>query len=254
MMKDALRKSLNLVSIRILQAITPRYAVDFIQRFGFEPDKHPPHLSLALGAGSVTPWEMVKGFSVFANVGKRTEPYLISKVTDPNGKILMQSTVEAERLAGTEVLDPRNAYIMHKMLNGVATSGTAARTTATLKRRDIGGKTGTSNDSYDVWFVGYAGEQLAAVWMGYDQPRTLGRRAQGASLALPIWVDYMKFAVKNDPEVVRKAPSGVTEEGGNYYYTNRKDAIPSLGVDVQPADNDPLGALIQNSNIRGQIF
>ena len=90
--------------------------------------------------------------------------------------------------------------------------------------------------------------------MGYDQPRTLGRRAQGASLALPIWVDYMKFAVKNDPEVVRKAPSGVTEEGGNYYYTNRKDAIPSLGVDVQPADNDPLGALIQNSNIRGQIF
>lgn len=254
MMKDALRKSLNLVSIRILQAITPRYAVDFIQRFGFEPDKHPPHLSLALGAGSVTPWEMVKGFSVFANVGKRTEPYLISKVTDPNGKILMQSTVEAEQLAGTEVLDPRNAYIMHKMLNGVAASGTAARTTATLKRRDIGGKTGTSNDSYDVWFVGYAGEQLAAVWMGYDQPRTLGRRAQGASLALPIWVDYMKFAVKNDPEVVRKAPSGVTEEGGNYYYTNRKDAIPSLGVDMQPADNDPLGALIQNSNIRGQIF
>lgn len=254
MMKDALRKSLNLVSIRILQAITPRYAIDYIQRFGFEPDRHPPHLSLALGAGSVTPWEMVRGFSVFANIGKRTEPYLISKVTDQNGKILMQSTVEAEHMAGVEAVDPRNAYIMHKMLHGVATSGTAARTTATLKRGDIGGKTGTSNDSFDVWFVGYAGEQLAAVWMGFDQPRTLGRRAQGASLALPVWIDYMKFAVKNDPEVVRKAPPGVTEEGGNYYYTDRKNAIPSLGVDEQPSEVDPLGTLIQNSNIRGQIF
>lgn len=254
MMRDALRKSLNLVSIRILQAITPRYAVDFIQRFGFEPDKHPPHLSLALGAGSVTPWEMVRGFSVFANVGKRTEPYLISKVTDQNGKILMQSAVEAEHIAGIEVVDPRNAFIMHKMLHGVATAGTAARSTATLKRGDIGGKTGTSNDSFDVWFVGYAGPQLAAVWLGYDQPRTMGRRAQGASLALPVWIDYMKFAVKNEPEVIRKAPPGVTVDGSNYYYTDRKNAITSLGVDETPQSADPLGDLIQNSNIRGQIF
>ena len=102
MMKDALKKSLNLVSIRILQAITPRYAVDFIQRFGFDSDKHPPHLSMALGAGSVTPWQMVEGFSVFANIGRRTEPYLISKVTDASGKVLMQSTAEAEKVAGVE--------------------------------------------------------------------------------------------------------------------------------------------------------
>lgn len=254
MMKDALRKSLNLVSIRILQAITPRYAVDFIQRFGFDPDKHPPHLSMALGAGSVTPWQMVEGFSVFANLGRRTEPYLISKVTDQSGKILMQSTAEAEKVAGVEALDPRNAYIMHSMLHGVATSGTAARATATLKRTDIAGKTGTSNDAFDVWFVGYAGDQCAAVWMGFDQPRSLGRRAQGAGLALPVWIDYMKEAVKNEPNVVRKAPAGVTEENGNLYYTNRKDAIPRLGVD-EPVSDDPIGALLnKDTSIRGQIF
>lgn len=253
MMKDALKKSLNLVSIRILQAITPRYAVDFIQRFGFDSDKHPPHLSMALGAGSVTPWQMVEGFSVFANVGRRTEPYLISKVTDASGKVLMQSTAEAEKVAGVEALDPRNAYIMHQMLHGVATSGTAARATAMLKRTDIAGKTGTSNDAFDVWFVGYAGDQCAAVWMGFDQPRSLGRRAQGAGLALPVWIDYMREAIKNEPNVVRKAPPGVTEEGGNLYYTNRKDAIPNLGLD-QPATDDPIGALINDSSVRGQIF
>ena len=253
MMKDALKKSLNLVSIRILQAITPRYAVDFIQRFGFDSDKHPPHLSMALGAGSVTPWQMVEGFSVFANIGRRPEPYLISKVTDASGKVLMQSTAEAEKVAGVEALDPRNAYIMHQMLHGVATSGTAARATASLKRTDIAGKTGTSNDAFDVWFVGYAGDQCAAVWMGFDQPRSLGRRAQGAGLALPVWIDYMRDAIKNEPNVVRKAPPGVTEEGGNLYYTNRKDAIPNLGLD-QPATDDPIGALIHDSSVRGQIF
>ncbi len=254
MMKDALKKSLNLVSIRILQAITPNYAVNFIQRFGFDPDKHPPHLSLALGAGSVTPWEMVRGFSVFANLGKRVDPFIITKVTDQSGKVLMQSTAEAEAEAGTigrEVLDPRNAYIMHQMIHGVATGGTAARATAILKRRDIAGKTGTSNDSFDVWFVGYAGPQVGAVWLGYDQPRTMGRRAQGASLALPVWIDYMKEAIKGAPEVIRRAPKGITENHGNIYYTDRQDAIPSLGVETAPSD--PIGDLI-NDNLRGQIF
>ena len=254
MMKDALKKSLNLVSIRILQAITPRYAVDFIQRFGFEPDKHPPHLSLALGAGSVTPWEMVEGFSVFANTGRRTEPYLISKVTDQNGKILMQSAAEAEKIVGVDALDKRNAYIMHTMLHGVATAGTAARATAILKRTDIGGKTGTSNDAFDVWFVGYAGDQCAAIWMGYDQPHSLGRRAQGAALALPVWIDYMKDAVKNEPNIVRKAPPGVTEENGAIYYSNRKNAVQSLGLDVPASDGDAIGDIINNSTVRGQIF
>ena len=117
----------------------------------------------------------------------------------------------------------------------------------------IAGKTGTSNDAFDVWFVGYAGDQCAAVWMGFDQPRSLGRRAQGAGLALPVWIDYMRDAIKNEPNVVRKAPPGVTEEGGNLYYTNRKDAIPNLGLD-QPATDDPIGALIHDSSVRGQIF
>ena len=180
------------------------------------------------------------GFTAFID-GHSHTVMANKQVTDASGKVLMQSTAEAEKVAGVEALDPRNAYIMHQMLHGVATSGTAARATASLKRTDIAGKTGTSNDAFDVWFVGYAGDQCAAVWMGFDQPRSLGRRAQGAGLALPVWIDYMRDAIKNEPNVVRKAPPGVTEEGGNLYYTNRKDAIPNLGLD-QPATDDPIGA------------
>ena len=192
------------------------------------------------------------GFTAFID-GHSHTVMANKQVTDASGKVLMQSTAEAENVAGVEALDPRNAYIMHQMLHGVATSGTAARATASLKRTDIAGKTGTSNDAFDVWFVGYAGDQCAAVWMGFDQPRSLGRRAQGAGLALPVWIDYMRDAIKNEPNVVRKAPPGVTEEGGNLYYTNRKDAIPNLGLD-QPATDDPIGALIHDSSVRGQIF
>ena len=192
------------------------------------------------------------GFTAFID-GHSHTVMANKQVTDASGKVLMQSTAEAEKVAGVEALDPRNAYIMHQMLHGVATSGTAARATASLKRTDIAGKTGTSNDAFDVWFVGYAGDQWAAVWMGFDQPRSLGRRAQGAGLALPVWIDYMRDAIKNEPNVVRKAPPGVTEEGGNLYYTNRKDAIPNLGLD-QPATDDPIGALIHDSSVRGQIF
>lgn len=258
MMKDALKKSLNLVSIRILQAITPNYALNFLQNFGFDPDKHPPHLSLSLGTGSVTPWEMVRGFSVFANVGKRVDPYLITKVTDQNGKVLMQSTVETFKESGeidrigVDAIDPRNAYIMHEMIHGVATHGTAARSTAILKRNDIAGKTGTSNESFDVWFVGYAGSQIGAVWLGYDQLKTLGKNAQGSNLALPVWINYMKDAIKGEPEVIRTPPEGITVENEEIYYTTRKDAITSLGVD-EPATVDPLENII-NDNLRGQIF
>lgn len=260
MMREALTRSLNLVSIRILQAITPNYAINYIQKFGFDSDKHPPHLSLALGSGSVTPWEMVRGFSVFASGGKRIDPYLIAKVTDSNGKVLMQSNAEALKEAGRiseighDAIDPRNAYVMHRMIHNVAKWGTAARATASLKRKDVAGKTGTSNNAFDVWFVGYAGSQIGAIWMGYDQPRSLGKKAQGAGLALPVWIDYMKDAVKDDPEVVREAPKGVTEEeNGDYYITSRKDAIKSLGVDESVQESDPLDDIINNS-VRGQIF
>ena len=143
------------------------------------------------------------------------------------------------------------AYIIRQTLKSVITSGTGGE--ARFSGMTIAGKTGTSNDAFDVWFVGYAGDQCAAVWMGFDQPRSLGRRAQGAGLALPVWIDYMRDAIKNEPNVVRKAPPGVTEEGGNLYYTNRKDAIPNLGLD-QPATDDPIGALIHDSSVRGQIF
>ncbi len=257
-MKDALRKSLNLVSIRIIHAITPRYAVDFIQRFGFEPDKHPAVLSIALGAGSVTPWEMVRGFAVFANGGKRIDPYIITKVVDQSGKVLMEAKELSKDKPMVNALDPRNAYIMNYMLHGVATAGTAASATRALGRTDIAGKTGTSNDSFDVWFVGYTGNQCAAVWLGYDQPRTLGRRAQGGTVALPVWIDYMKKAVKGQPNVVRKPPVGITQTAdGSVYYTNRKDAITSLGLEdswAQEKAADPIENVIRQSVVRGQIF
>ncbi len=172
----------------------------------------------------------------------------------------MQSNAEALKEAdrideiGHEAIDPRNAYVMHKMIHNVAKWGTAARATASLKRTDIAGKTGTSNNAFDVWFVGYAGSQIGAVWMGYDQPRSLGKKAQGAALALPVWIDYMKDAVKNDPEIIREKPEGVTEEeNGDFYITSRKDAIVSLGVDESVQEADPLDDIINNS-VRGQIF
>ncbi|MDR0275213.1 MAG: penicillin-binding protein 1A [Burkholderiaceae bacterium] len=216
-LKTGLAKSKNLVSIRVLQAITPQYAQDWITRFGFDAQRHPPYLTMALGAGAVTPMQMACAFAVFANGGYRVNPYLITRVTDSSGKILVDTAPPDPTQAG-RAIDARNAFVMDTMLNDVARIGTAARAQATLKRPDLYGKTGTTNDALDAWFTGFQPTLVTSVWMGYDTPRTLGARETGGGLSLPIWIDFMKTALKGVPVAALKSPEGVTRVGGDWYY------------------------------------
>ena len=234
--RTALKKSKNLVSIRILQAIGAKYAQDWITHFGFDADKHPAYLTMALGAGSVTPMQMATGYSVFANGGYRVNPYLITKITDQRGHVLLQSTPPAlnESVRG---IPARNAFIMDSLLQEVARSGTAAKAQAMLKRPDIFGKTGTTNDSIDTWFVGFQPTLAAAVWMGYDTPKKLGDRETGGGLSLPIWINFMDFALKGVPVTEYQAPEGVVKINGEWYYNEyaKGAGISSVGMQADPA-------------------
>jgi penicillin-binding protein 1A len=251
-LRQGLAKSKNLVSIRILQAIGPAYARDWVGRFGFEPDKHPAVLTMALGAGSVTPWQMLSAYGVFANGGYHVNLHLISKVTDSSGKVLMQAQPLVAGDEANRVLDARNAYIMDSLMKDVTRYGTAARASVMLKRADIAGKTGTTNDSHDAWFAGYGGDLVAVSWMGFDQPRALGDRETGGGLALPIWISYMAKALSGVPEVAREMPSGVVELGGEVYFEENQpgQGIASLGIDeALPAEEKT-----RRDTVRDQIF
>jgi len=228
----ALDKSKNMVSIRILQSIGAPYAQDWITRFGFDADKHPPYLTMALGAGSVTPMQMASAYSVFANGGYRLNPTLVTRITDQKGKVLAETTpqVLGEPL---RVIDARNAFMMSRLLQEVARVGTAARTQAALKRPDIYGKTGTTNDSIDTWFAGYQPSIAGIVWIGYDSPRSLGDRETGGGLSLPVWVTYMETALKGVPVAEIQPPEGVLNIGGEWYYDEfaKGAGVSSLGLD-----------------------
>ncbi|MEO5606108.1 MAG: penicillin-binding protein 1A [Polaromonas sp.] len=230
-LRTALKKSKNLVSIRILQSIGPKFGQEWVTHFGFDADKHPAYLTMALGAGSVTPMQMVTGYSVFANGGYRVNPLLVTKITDQRGKVLLESTPPAltESMRG---IDARNAFIMDSLLQEVARSGTAAKAQAMLKRPDIFGKTGTTNDSIDTWFVGFQPTLAAAVWMGYDTPKKLGDRETGGGLSLPIWINFMEHALKGVPVTEYQPPEGVTNVNGEWYYSEyaRGAGIRSVGV------------------------
>ncbi len=230
-MRTALKKSKNMISIRILQSIGASYGQDWVTRFGFEAEKHPAYLTMALGAGSVTPIQMATAYSVFANGGYRINPYLITKITDQKGKVLVETraSVLDESARG---IDARNAFIMSSLLQEVARSGTAAKAQATLKRPDLYGKTGTTNDSIDTWFVGYQPTLTAAVWMGYDTPKKLGDRETGGGLSLPIWIDFMGHALKNVPVTELPVPEGVVNHGGEWYYDEyaKGAGVSSVGM------------------------
>ncbi|MEI7465260.1 MAG: penicillin-binding protein 1A [Burkholderiales bacterium] len=231
-MRRALAKSKNMVSIRILQATGAPYAQEWVTRFGFEADKHPAYLTMALGAGSVTPLQMASAYGVFATGGYRVNPYLISKVTDSRGRLVHQ--VKPPVLdESMRVLNPRNAFVMNSLLQEVTRSGTAARAQAMLKRTDVYGKTGTTNDSHDAWFCGYQHELVAVVWMGYDNPRKLGDRETGGGLSLPVWIDYMSVALKGRPESEPLPPEGVVNIGGEWYYEEytQGGGVSSVGLD-----------------------
>jgi penicillin-binding protein 1A len=207
-MRVALTKSLNLVSVRILQGIGPYYARDYIRRFGFDPARHPPYLTMALGAGSVTPLQLASAYGVFANGGFGVKPYLIDKVYDKNGQLLMQASPQRVGHNAPRVIDARNAWLMTSMLQDVTRYGTAARA-AQLGRGDLAGKTGTTNDARDTWFAGYTPDLVAISWMGFDQPRSLGRHETGGQAALPMWMQFMGTALRGLPQKGWPMPGGL---------------------------------------------
>ena len=216
-LRKALAKSKNMVSIQILNSIGTQYAQEWISRFGFDPEKHPPYLTMALGAGSVTPMQMATAYSVFANGGYRVRPWLITRVSEQRGKVLLEAS-SPPRTESDTAIEPRNAFMMSSLLQEVTRSGTAARAQATLKRPDIYGKTGTTNDSMDAWFAGYQPTLTAVTWIGYDTPRKLGDKETGGGLSLPVWISFMETALKNVPVMEPEPPEGVVHINNEWYY------------------------------------
>ncbi len=225
-LRTGLAKSKNMVSIRILHSIGPKYAQDYVSRFGFEPERNPPYLTMALGAGSVTLMQMATGYAVFANGGYRVNPYLIDRIVDLRGKTIAQAKPVIAGTRGQRVMDPRHVFIMDSLLREVVLSGTGTRAKS-LGRADIAGKTGTTNDSNDAWFAGYATNVAAVAWVGYDQPRSLGDRETGGGLALPIWIDYGRQALLRVPVVPKPVPAGVLNIDGEYF---TQESRPGVGV------------------------
>ena len=234
-MRTGLARSKNMVSIRILKTIGPQFAQDWISNFGFDEEKHPPYLTMALGAGSVTPIQMATAYSVFANGGYRINPWLITKVTEQRGKVLLETKPVALD-ESMRAIDSRNAFIMGNLLQEVTRSGTAAKAQATLKRPDLFGKTGTTNDSIDAWFAGYQPTLAAVAWIGYDTPRKMGSNETGGGLSLPVWISFMEQALKGVPVTLPKPPEGVVNSGGEWYYEEypRGGGVRSIGLEAEP--------------------
>jgi penicillin-binding protein 1A len=215
--------------------VGPQYAQDWIGRFGFEADKHPPYLTMALGAGTVTPLQMATAYSVFANGGYRVNPWLISKVSEQRGKVLVETRPPV--LADTDrAIDERNAFMISSLLQEVTRSGTAARAQSTLKRTDLYGKTGTTNDSMDAWFAGYQPTLTAITWIGYDTPRKLGDRETGGGLSLPVWISFMETALRDVPVSEYAAPEGVVKLGGEWFFEEfaHGAGVSNLGLGDKP--------------------
>ncbi|MBD9409292.1 penicillin-binding protein 1A [Stutzerimonas stutzeri] len=237
-MREALYKSRNLVSIRLLQTMGVDYTINYITRFGFNAQDLPRNLSLALGTATLTPMEIATGWTTFANGGYKIEPYLIQRIEDREGNLLFEANparvppretqtadVEVHPVQSSpdiadgeqtpaaphfaeQVLDERTAYIMTSMLQDVIKRGTGRRALA-MGRDDIAGKTGTTNDSIDSWFSGYNADLVTTVWAGFDQPQSLGRNEYGGTVALPIWMNYMGAVLKDMPEHPPAEPDGL---------------------------------------------
>ncbi|WP_080410054.1 penicillin-binding protein 1A [Burkholderia ubonensis] len=239
-MRTALQRSRNLVSIRILNHIGTKYAQQYITRFGFDADRHPAYLPMALGAGLVTPLQMAGAYSVFANGGFRVNPYLIAEVTDPNGVVVARAQPLVADQNAPRAIDARNAYVMNSLLQSVAQRGTGAKSNV-LKRTDLAGKTGTTNDSHDAWFAGYQHTLAAIAWIGYDNPRSLGDRETGGGLSLPVWIEYMGAALKGVPDFKPTMPDGVETLGSELYFadfTPGHGFVSTVGVAQAPVAQD----------------
>ena len=243
-LRQGLAKSKNMISIRILQAVGTQNAQDWITRFGFDPEKHPPYLTMALGAGSVTPMQMASAYSVFANGGMRINPWLITKVTEQQGKLLVE-TKPPVLDESMRVIDARNAFMMESLLQSVTRFGTAASAQATLKRPDLYGKTGTTNDAMDAWFAGFQPTLTAITWIGYDTPHKLGDHETGGGLSLRVWIRFMEHALKNVPVMEPDAPEGVVHTGGEWFFDEyaKGAGISSLGLHDKPGTTSGVQVL-----------
>ncbi|HFD80094.1 MAG TPA: penicillin-binding protein 1A [Gammaproteobacteria bacterium] len=277
-MRVALTHSRNLVSIRLLQAIGPRYAARYVQRFGFKPDQIPKDLSLALGSGSATPMEMARAYSVWANTGFYVEPYYIERILDSSGAELYRANPEVacpeceqsadeekpaaettpaaadteSRAAGEDqaaqgepevrharrVVEATNVYLMTTMMQDVIRRGTGRRARV-LGRKDLAGKTGTTNDQRDAWFCGFNGAVVTTVWVGFDRVRPLGIGETGSRAALPMWIDYMRVALNGVPETVMAQPPGLVSV--------RID--PGTGLRLPPGRAGGIFELFRSDNV-----
>jgi penicillin-binding protein 1A len=237
-MQDALAQSKNVVSVRILKAIGVGYARDFLTRFGFDAEKHPQNLTMALGTGSVTPVQLAAAYGVFANGGYLVSPWLIQRVTDAKGKVLFEADIPATPPEEARALEARNAFVTDSMLREVTRSGTGAQASVKLQRQDLAGKTGTTSDAVDGWFSGYANDIVSVAWMGYDEPRSLGTREFGATLALPIWIDAMRQALVGTTTSERVVPEQINFVDGRWNFSEfDSDAgVRTLGLDETMAD------------------
>ena len=248
-LRTALTKSKNMVSIRVLQKIGARYAQDYITKFGFSRKDHPAYLTMALGAGAVTPWGMAQGYAVFANGGYRITPHLISKITDNRGKLIQESHYPQAGKDAPRVIDARNVFLMTSIMQDVVKKGTATKAKV-LGRQDLAGKTGTTNNQIDAWFAGFNPNQVAITWIGFDQPRSLGRDETGGKAALPIWIRYMATALQGMPDVPYNVPDGVMQvkidpltgtlinedEDGIYEYFYQENPPPKVEMVLPPME------------------
>jgi penicillin-binding protein 1A len=254
-MRQGLTRSKNLVSIRILQAIGLQYAQDYVTKFGFDKDKIKPFLTMALGAGSVTPMQMVGGYSVFANGGFRIMPYFIQRIEDGQGKLIAQAAAIVAGEGAEQVIDVRNAFTMVNMMQDVVKHGTAMRAME-LGRQDLAGKTGTTSDSMDAWFAGFHPTLVAVTWLGYDNPQSLGEKETGGGAALPIWMGYMEKMLKGVPEVEYTVPehvitarineNGLRDANGTHIEYFYEENPPQEQGDIIPEENKPA---IQNDQL-----
>ena len=235
-LRQALARSKNLVSVRLVQMMGIENARDWAAQFGFDKAKQPDNLTLALGAGSTTPIQLATAYAAIANGGYRIAPRFIEKITDAQGKVLFEAPPPPALDEAARVVPARNAFIVASLLQEVARSGTAAKAQGQLKRPDIYGKTGTTNDAVDAWFAGFQPGVAAVVWMGKDQPASLGARESGGGLSLPIWIDYMRTALKTTPVAEIAPVPGLVQRKGDWMFDDFAEGGEVVSVGVEPAE------------------
>lgn len=249
-LRTALYLSRNLVSVRLLMQMPMETTIDYISQLGIPKQRLPRNLSMALGTASVTPLELATGFGVFANGGFRVSPYVIDRIEDAQGTVVWQaeplricrSCTDNTPGRAPRVMDERTAYIMDSILQDVIKRGTGTRALA-LGRGDIAGKTGTTNDSRDAWFAGYHPTLSTTVWVGFDEPQTLGRAEYGGTAALPIWIDYMRVALAGQPPTYLTQPPGIVSI----------KIDPATGKRAAPGQPDAIFELFREDNVPPEL-